>query len=115
MNAHEASYRDLERAVEELSELIESPLDPDTIATLRQKVTDKTVSGKFCFDERKLTNHWLPGLCAEAKRDCSRGYCEGLPRRSLEVELQCRWFRLIACGPLSHTLSPSLLLVFHRL
>ena len=34
---------DLERAVEELSELIESPLDPDSISTLRQKVTDKTV------------------------------------------------------------------------
>lgn len=40
--------RDLERAVEELSELIESPLDPDTIATLRQKVTDKTVSRWRC-------------------------------------------------------------------
>ncbi|KAI0798696.1 hypothetical protein BC629DRAFT_1734156 [Irpex lacteus] len=39
----EDNQRDLERAVEELSELIESPLDPDTIATLRQKVTDKTV------------------------------------------------------------------------
>ena len=36
--------RDLERAVEELSELIEAPIDPETIMTLRQKVTDKTVS-----------------------------------------------------------------------
>ena len=35
---------DLERAVEELSELIEAPIDPETIMTLRQKVTDKTVS-----------------------------------------------------------------------
>lgn len=35
---------DLERAVEELSELIEGPLDPETIPSLRQKVTDKTVS-----------------------------------------------------------------------
>ena len=34
---------DLERAVEELSELIEAPIDPETIMTLRQKVTDKTV------------------------------------------------------------------------
>lgn len=36
--------RDLERAVEELSELIESPFDPENISILRQKVTDKTVS-----------------------------------------------------------------------
>ena len=36
--------RDLERAVEELSELIEQPLEPEVVATLRQKVTDKTVS-----------------------------------------------------------------------
>ncbi|KAI0088086.1 hypothetical protein BDY19DRAFT_1072510 [Irpex rosettiformis] len=39
----EDNQRDLERAVEELSELIESPLDTDTITDLRQKVTDKTV------------------------------------------------------------------------
>lgn len=39
--------RDLERAVEELSELIESPIDPENISTLRQKVTDKTVSLLF--------------------------------------------------------------------
>lgn len=37
------SHRDLERAVEELSELIESPLEPESIPSLRQKVTDKTV------------------------------------------------------------------------
>ncbi|KAF7300136.1 RBR-type E3 ubiquitin transferase [Mycena kentingensis (nom. inval.)] len=39
----EDNQRDLERAVEELSEMIESPLEPETIPTLRQKVTDKTV------------------------------------------------------------------------
>ncbi|KAF9814078.1 hypothetical protein IEO21_05318 [Rhodonia placenta] len=39
----EDNQRDLERAVEELSELIESPIDPEVIKTLRQKVTDKTV------------------------------------------------------------------------
>ncbi|KAI0338229.1 hypothetical protein BDW22DRAFT_1363103 [Trametopsis cervina] len=39
----EDNQRDLERAVEELSELIESPLDPEIIRSLRQKVTDKTV------------------------------------------------------------------------
>ncbi|GBE80423.1 hypothetical protein BKA93DRAFT_828403 [Sparassis latifolia] len=39
----EDNQRDLERAVEELSELIESPIEPEIITTLRQKVTDKTV------------------------------------------------------------------------
>lgn len=35
--------RDLEKAVEDLSELLENPIDAETIPTLRQKVTDKTV------------------------------------------------------------------------
>ena len=35
--------RDLEKAVEDLSELMESPIEPETIPTLRQKITDKTV------------------------------------------------------------------------
>jgi ariadne-1 len=33
----------LEQAVEDLSELLESPIDTEAISTLRQKVTDKTV------------------------------------------------------------------------
>lgn len=36
--------RDLEKAVEDLSELLESPLEPENIPTLRQQVTNKTVS-----------------------------------------------------------------------
>lgn len=40
---YEDNQRDLERAVEELSELIEQPLEAENIPTLRQKVTDKTV------------------------------------------------------------------------
>lgn len=39
----EDNQRDLERAVEELSEQLESEIDPTTITTLRQKVTDLTV------------------------------------------------------------------------
>lgn len=39
----EDNQRDLERAVEELSELLEMPIEPENIATLRQKMTDKTV------------------------------------------------------------------------
>jgi ariadne-1 len=36
-------YRDLEKAVEDLSELLESPVEAETIPALRQKVTNKTV------------------------------------------------------------------------
>ncbi|KAJ3563541.1 hypothetical protein NP233_g8877 [Leucocoprinus birnbaumii] len=39
----EDNQRDLERAVEDLSELLEGPIEPESIPTLRQKVTDKTV------------------------------------------------------------------------
>ncbi|KDQ21454.1 hypothetical protein BOTBODRAFT_25896 [Botryobasidium botryosum FD-172 SS1] len=39
----EDNQRDLEKAVEDLSELLESPIDPDNIPVLRQKMTDKTV------------------------------------------------------------------------
>lgn len=35
--------RDLERAVEDLSELLESPIEAENIPTLRQSVTNKTV------------------------------------------------------------------------
>lgn len=34
---------DLERAVEQLSELLEKPIDKETIPALRQQVMDKTV------------------------------------------------------------------------
>ncbi|KAF8881809.1 hypothetical protein BD779DRAFT_1545449 [Infundibulicybe gibba] len=39
----EDNQRDLERAVEDLSELLESQIEPENIPTLRQMVTDKTV------------------------------------------------------------------------
>ena len=41
--------RDLERAVEDLSELLESPIEPENIPSLRQKVTDKTVRSSTDF------------------------------------------------------------------
>lgn len=34
---------DLEKAVEDLSELLEQPIETDSISALRQKITDKTV------------------------------------------------------------------------
>ncbi|KAG6916584.1 hypothetical protein DXG01_006234 [Tephrocybe rancida] len=39
----EDNQRDLEKAVEDLSELLESPIEAENIPSLRQKVTDKTV------------------------------------------------------------------------
>ncbi|KAF8913633.1 hypothetical protein CPB85DRAFT_1252171 [Mucidula mucida] len=39
----EDNQRDLESAVEDLSELLEQPIEAETIPQLRQKVTDKTV------------------------------------------------------------------------
>jgi ariadne-1 len=38
-----SARRDLEKAVEDLSEMLESPIEAETIPSLRQKVTDKTV------------------------------------------------------------------------
>lgn len=40
-------FRDLERAVEDLSELLETPVEAENIPTLRQKVTDKTVRFRY--------------------------------------------------------------------
>ena len=39
----EDNQRDLEKAVEDLSEQLEKPIEPKTIPELRQKVTDLTV------------------------------------------------------------------------
>jgi len=36
-------FRDLEKAVEDLSELLESPIEAENIPALRQQVTNKTV------------------------------------------------------------------------
>lgn len=35
--------RDLEKAVEDLSELLESSIEPESMAELREKMTNKTV------------------------------------------------------------------------
>lgn len=41
------NQRDLEMATEQLSELLEKPLEPEKIAELRQAVLDKTVYVKL--------------------------------------------------------------------
>ena len=53
---YEDNQRDLEKAVEDLSELLEQPIEPETIPELRQKVTDKTVRRPFlCLAPLRLT------------------------------------------------------------
>ena len=43
VHSFEAPCSDLEKAVEDLSELLEQPIEAETIPALRQKVTDKSV------------------------------------------------------------------------
>ncbi|KAI9020516.1 hypothetical protein DFJ74DRAFT_673498 [Hyaloraphidium curvatum] len=47
----EDNQRDLEMAVEQLSELLEKPIEADKIAELRQQVLDKTV---YCASRREI-------------------------------------------------------------
>lgn len=56
----EANQRDLERSVEELSELLEGPVpvDKEGIGVLRQKVTDKTVCS-LCLSDAGLASSML--------------------------------------------------------
>ena len=66
-------FRDLEKAVEDLSELLESPIEAEAIPTLRQKVTDKTVCTSHAECVRCVFKAYI-GLCSETKRNRSRGY-----------------------------------------
>ena len=67
--------RDLEKAVEDLSELLEQPIDAETIGALRQKVTDKAVSVEYELREiRHVAEPWesLRSTCRRGTRSCSR-------------------------------------------
>ena len=73
---------DLERAVEELSELIEAPIDPETILSLRQKVTDKTVrsddslfAGILAYDMHKQV--YVQKRNEIMLEDTAKGYLDG--------------------------------------
>ena len=71
--------RDLEKAVEDLSGLLEQPIDTETIGALRQKVTDKAVSASptVFAANRSLAKRRLgdfSGLRAEEERDSARGF-----------------------------------------
>ena len=64
-------YRDLEKAVEDLSELLESPIEAENIPTLRQKVTDKAVCVLFPYIHVSLNWFWMGRfMCKNAMRSC---------------------------------------------
>lgn len=77
----EDNQRDLEKAVEDLSELLESPIETENIPVLRQKVTDKTVSLWKCpfYTMILMTDVCITGLCSETKRNCPGRYCDWVP------------------------------------
>ena len=67
------SPRDLEKAVEDLSELLEQPIDTETIGALRQKVTDKAVSsGSELAATRYFAEPWrsVRSMCKRGTRKC---------------------------------------------
>ncbi|KZS98666.1 hypothetical protein SISNIDRAFT_472483 [Sistotremastrum niveocremeum HHB9708] len=68
----EDNQRDLEKAVEDLSELLETAIEPENIPTLRQKMTDKTV-----YVQKR--NEIL-------LEDTAKGFSEGRWHWNVEVE-----------------------------
>lgn len=70
-------FRDLEKAVEDLSELLETAIEPENIPTLRQKMTDKTVRLLIVPDLLRAQLYRI-GICPEAERNLVRRYREGL-------------------------------------
>ena len=88
-------YRDLEKAVEDLSELLESPIEAENIPTLRQQVTNKTVCLIPCYLQ---ISSWLNqlqtihlGLRTQTKRDRIRRHRSWIFGRQMEMECRCRW------------------------
>ena len=82
----------MERAVEELSELIEQPLDPEVVPTLRQKVTDKTVSVMIyrASDDPVCSDGPLQVYVQKRNEimleDTAKGYLEGRWKWNVTVE-----------------------------
>ena len=66
----EDNQRDLEKAVEDLSELLEQPIEPENIATLRQKMTDKTVCSLLHFNIFITNYRCSRSMCRSETRSC---------------------------------------------
>ncbi|KAK7037516.1 hypothetical protein VNI00_011008 [Paramarasmius palmivorus] len=68
----EDNQRDLEKAVEDLSELLENPIEAEEVAQLRQKVTDKTV---YVAKRNEIV-----------LEDTAQGFAEGRWKWNIEIE-----------------------------
>lgn len=85
--------RDLEKAVEDLSELLESHIEAENIPTLRQQVTNKTVrflseSDHVGHGSRQIT---YLGLRPQTKRDRIRRHRSWIFGGQVEMECYRRW------------------------
>ncbi len=56
--------RDLEKAVEDLSQLLDEPVDADSVKSLRQRMMDKTVCG--LHSTRRCNTKSVVGVCSRA-------------------------------------------------
>lgn len=85
-------HRDLEKAVEDLSELLEQPIDTETIGVLRQRVTDKTVSSSFGSVMPQFSAEpWRRQVYVQKRNeivleDSAAGYLEGRWKWNTPVE-----------------------------
>ena len=71
--------RDLEKAVEDLSQLLEEPVEKDTIKSLRQRMMDKTVRGAEVINLVKTCLTWGPQVYVRMRHEIlQRDTAEGL-------------------------------------
>lgn len=83
------TYSDLEVAVEKLSQLLEEPIEEDTIKELRRNIMNKTVCLiRNVTSVRVTNNEALSGVRQTTARDSSEGYRETTTRRDDEVDRQ---------------------------
>lgn len=69
---YEDNQRDLERAVENLSFLLEQPIDVTLLDKLRQDITNESVRPVLIRDVTGNPKLTLPGIRAEAPRHTPR-------------------------------------------
>jgi len=63
-------YRNLEKAVEDLSQLLEEPIEADTVKDLRKRMMDKTVRGSDYIAKPGQTMTRRRFMCRNATRSC---------------------------------------------
>ena len=83
--------RDLERAVEDLSELLESRIEAGDIPTLRQRVMNMTVCFPFLIPQVPFLTYIYLGLCTQTKRDFIRRHRSEIFARYMDLERRRRW------------------------